>query len=118
MLGNFKHKTVRDLAWAVSSNGLLNDRLAVKESLLREESQKFIAQLSQLDEDPKLLIEFLKTKNIKRLGHYFEQLIFFWLQHSERFTILAKNKPLRSDKKNTLGAVSKTHLTLPTSDLV
>ena len=48
---------------------------------------------------------FLETKNIKRLGHYFEQLIFFWLQHSERFTILAKNKPLRSDKKNTLGEV-------------
>ena len=76
MWGNFKHKTVRDLAWAVSSNGLLNDRLTVKESLLREEYQKFIAQLSQLDEDPKLLIEFLETKNIKRLGHYFEQLIF------------------------------------------
>ena len=105
MWENFKHKTVRDLAWAVSSNGLLNDRLAVKESLLREESQKFVAQLRQLDEDPKLLIEFLETKNIKRLGHYFEQLIFFWLQHSERFTILAKNKPLQSDKKNTLGEV-------------
>ena len=105
MWENFKHKTVRDLAWAVSSNGLLNDRLAVKESLLREEYQKFIAQLSQLDEDPKLLIEFLKTKNIKRLGHYFEQLIFFWLQHSERFTIIAKNTPLRSNKRNTLGEV-------------
>ena len=62
MWENFKYKTVRDLAWAVSSNGLLNDRLAVKESLLREEYQKFIAQLSQLDEDPKLLIEFLKLK--------------------------------------------------------
>ena len=104
MWENFKHKTVRDLAWAVSSNGLLNDRLAVKESLLREESQKFIAQLRQLDEDPKLLMEFLGTKNIKRLGHYFEQLIFFWLQHSERFIILVKNKPLRSDKK-TLGEI-------------
>ena len=105
MRENFKHKTVRDLAWAVSSNGLLNDRLAVKESLLREEYQKFNAQLKQLDEDPKLLMEFLETKNIKRLGHYFEQLIFFWLQNSERFTILAKNIPIRSDKKNTLGEV-------------
>ena len=105
MWENFKHKTVRDLAWAVSSNGLVNDRLAVKESLLREEYQKFIVLLRQLDEDPKLLMEFLETKNIKRLGHYFEQLIFFWLQHSERFTILAKNLPLRSNKKNTLGEV-------------
>ena len=105
MWGNFKHKTVRDLAWAVSSNGLLNDRLAVKESLLREEYQKFIPQLRQLDEDPKLLTEFLETKNIKRLGHYFEQLIFFWLKHSKRFSILAKNTPLQSDKKNTLGEV-------------
>ena len=104
MWENFKHKTVRDLAWAVSSNGLLNDRLAVKESLLRDEYQKFIAQLRQLDEDPKLLLKFLETKNIKRLGHYFEQLIFFWLQHSERFIILVKNKPLRSDKK-TLGEI-------------
>ena len=105
MWENFKHKTVRDLAWAVSSNGLLNDRLAVKESLLRDEYQKFIAQLRQLDEDPKLLLKFLETKNIKRLGHYFEQLIFFWLQHSERFIILVKNTPLRSDKKKTLGEV-------------
>ena len=105
MWENFKHKTVRDLAWAISSNGLLNDRLAVKESLLREEYQKFIAQLRQLDKDPKLLMEFLETKNITRLGHYFEQLIFFWLQHSKRFSILAKNTPLRSDRKNTLGEV-------------
>ena len=81
MWENFKHKTVRDLAWAVSSNRLLNDKLAVRESLLSEEYQKFIAQLRQLDDDPKLLMEFLETKNIKRLGHYFEQLIFFWLQH-------------------------------------
>ena len=66
MWENFKHKTVRDLAWAVSSNGLLNERLAVKESLLREESQKFLAQLRQLDENPKLLIEFLKdTKKLQ-----------------------------------------------------
>lgn len=105
MWENFKHKTVRDLAWAVSSNGLLYDRLAVKQSLLREEYQKFIAQLSRLDKDPKLLLEFMETKNIKRLGHYFEQLIFFWLQHSERFTIIAKNTPLRSNKRNTLGEV-------------
>ena len=64
MWENFKHKIVRDLAWAVSSNGLLNDILAVKESLLREEYQKFTAQLRQLDEDPKLLLKFLETKNI------------------------------------------------------
>ena len=73
--------------------------------MLRDEYQKFIAQLRQLDEDRKLLLKFLETKNIKRLGHYFEQLIFFWLQHSERFIILVKNTPLRSDKKKTLGEV-------------
>ena len=71
MWENFKHKTVRDLAWAVSSNGLLNDRLAVKESLLREEYQKFIAQLRQLDEDPKLLLKFLETKKHNKVRTLF-----------------------------------------------
>ena len=105
MSRNFKHKTVRDLAWAICSDGLLDDGLAVNELLLREEYLKFEPQLKQLDRDPAALLEFLKTKNARRLGHYFEQLIFFWLHHSERYTIVTKNTPLRTDKKNTLGEV-------------
>ena len=105
MWRNFKHKTVRDLAWAICSDGLLDEGLAVNELLLREEYLKFEPQLKQLDRDPVALLEFLETKNARRLGHYFEQLIFFWLHHSERYTIVTKNTPLRTDKKNTLGEV-------------
>ena len=105
MWRDFKHKSVRDLAWAICSDGLLNDGLAVNELLIREEYFKFKSQLKQLNKDPKALNDYINTKKAKRLGHYFEQLIFFWLHHSKRFTILAKNTPLRSDKKNTLGEV-------------
>ena len=105
MWRTFKHKTVRDLAWAIYSDGLLDDALTVNKLLLREEYLIFEPQLKQLDRDPTSLVEFIETKNVRRLGHYFEQLIFFWLQHSARHTILAKNMPLRTDKKNTLGEV-------------
>ena len=105
MWRTFKHKTVRDLAWAIYSDGLLDDALTVNKLLLREEYLIFEPQLKQLDRDPTSLVEFIETKNVRRLGHYFEQLIFFWLQHSERYTILAKNIPVRTDKKNTLGEV-------------
>ena len=105
MWKNFKHKTVRDLAWSVYSEGLLNDGLALDKAMLREEYLKFEPQLMQLDQDPKPLVDFLNTKNTRRLGHYFEQLIFFWLQRSERYAIVANNMPLRTNKKHTLGEV-------------
>lgn len=105
MWKNFKHKAVRDLAWAIYSEGLLEDEIAINTLTLRKEYVKFKHHLKQLDRDPTSLIEFLQTNNVKRLGHYFEQLIFFWLQHSDRYMIFAKNKPLITEKKQTLGEV-------------
>ena len=102
---NFKNKAVRDLAWAISSVGLLNHSKAVDDHILVKEYEKFIPQLNKLDKNPRALIEFLDSKNTRRLGHYFEQLLFFWLEQSKRYTIIASNLPLRSEKKETLGEV-------------
>lgn len=101
----FKNKAVRDLAWAISSSGLLNKSITVSDVILQQEYLKFEQTLIRLDKNPDQLIEFLSTKNTRRLGHYFEQLVFFWLKHSERYTIKAKNLPLRTEKKETLGEV-------------
>ena len=105
MWNDFEHKIVRDLAWVICSNCLIDDNIAIHESLLHEEYLKFEPQLKQLDTNPTVLFEFLQTKNARRLGHYFEQLIYFWLHHSDRYTIIGKNIPIRSDKKTTLGEV-------------
>ncbi len=105
MCNNFKNKAVRDLAWSVCSQGLLKDELVLDEGVLRDEYLKFEPQLIQWDRNPKPLVDFMNTKNTRRLGHYFEQLIFFWLQRSERFEIVANNIPLRTNKKHTLGEV-------------
>lgn len=105
MWKQFKHKTVRDLAWCITSEKLLNDELAISDEMLREDYKLFEKKLLELDKNPQPLVDFLSTKNTRRLGHYFEQLIFYWLEHSKRFDIVANNMPVRTTKGQTLGEI-------------
>ena len=105
MWKQFKHKTVRDLAWCLYSERIVDNALAIDDSMLRDDYLSFEKHLIELDKDPKPLINFLANKNTHRLGHYFEQLVFYWLSVSKRFEILTSNYPLRNTKGVTKGEV-------------
>jgi hypothetical protein len=101
----FKHKVVRDLAWSIQSPCLINDDLCVERDLLNKEYLHFRQHLINLDENSNPLIQYLKSKNTHRLGHYFEQLICYWIELSERFEKVESNIQITDKKKITQGEV-------------
>jgi hypothetical protein len=105
MLKIYKHKIVRDLAWCITSENLLNHPLCVQKEFFDFDLNTFQDDLNSLDKDPSPLVDFLASKNTHRLGHYFEALVYYWLTISERFEILISNYPLRNTKGITKGEV-------------
>jgi hypothetical protein len=105
MLKIYKHKIVRDLAWCITSENLLNHPLCVQKEFFEFDLNTFQDHLNSLDKDPSPLVDFLASKNTHRLGHYFEALVYYWLTISERFEILISNYPLRNTKGITKGEV-------------
>ena len=105
MKQKYKHKIVRDLAWCITSENLLNHPLCVHKEFLESDLNTFQDHLNSLDKDPKPLVDFLASKNTHRLGHYFEALVYYWLSVSKRFEIIVSNHPLRDKKGITKGEV-------------
>ena len=105
MWKQYKHKTVRDLAWCLYSERIVDNALAIDDSMLEQDYISFEKHLIELNKNPKPLIDFLANKNTHRLGHYFEQLVFYWLEVSKHFEILTSNHPLRNTKGITKGEV-------------
>ncbi|WP_215781143.1 MULTISPECIES: DUF1853 family protein [unclassified Paludibacterium] len=59
-------------------------------------------RLAMLDNDPAPLRRWLAARPVRRLGHYAEQLLAFWFDHSPHIELVAHNLVLR-DKGLTLG---------------
>lgn len=101
---SFKHKVVRDLAWAVFSSPLMgllpgSDAQIYAPSADTEDWQ----WLEQLDRQPEPLVSALAAGSSTRLGLYFERLWQFYLQHRANWTLLAHNLPVTQEGR-TLGA--------------
>lgn len=101
-LSNFKNQSVRDLAWVISSPPLFNE-MKSKQNLLVFSKKFFETEfyglfdyLKKLDENPDELIDHLNSGNNHLLGKYFESLTEFWLLHSKRFKVIAKNLQVES----------------------
>jgi hypothetical protein len=92
LIGTLMHTltgpAVRDLAWAIGSPTLLNpDDSAFSGQVL--DDGFFAARLAEaepwlreLDRNPEPLHAFIEARHSHRLGHYFENLIEFWLRHA------------------------------------
>ena len=102
MWKRYKHKLVRDLAWVLQSENLLDDAIAIDRSPFLE-SSNLEAHLKELAQNPKPLIDFLATRNTHRLGHYFEALVFYGLAHAANYRRVATNIPIRSQKGISIG---------------
>lgn len=105
MWKHYKHKTVRDLAWCLYSEPIVNNAIATEDFMFKQGYISFEKHLIELDKNPKPLIDFLENKNTHRLGHYFEHLVFYWLTVSSRYELIEKNIPVRTTKGISKGEV-------------
>lgn len=105
MWKHYKHKAVRDLAWCLYSERIVDNTLAKEDSMFKQDYISFEKHLIELDKNPKPLIDFLANKNTHRLGHYFEHLVFYWLTTSSRYKLIENNIPVRTEKGISKGEV-------------
>jgi len=104
----FKHQSVRDLAWAVSSPPLVSK---LTDSCLWPESEWFqqlyeqsLPWLLAVDDDPAELDALIAEQKDRRLGKYFETLWLFWLRHNQRYQLIENNLQVIIDGE-TLGEI-------------
>ena len=99
---------VRDLAWAIGSPGLPDSTFpaynphGIDDAWCMTQLSTCAQWLAVLDQDPRPLHDFIAARPSRRLGHYFESLVAFWLRHTPNMQILAANLQVQ-DANRTLG---------------
>jgi hypothetical protein len=91
----FKHQSVRDLAWAIVSPPLIAQPSGVcrwpQQFWFERQYEDTLSWLNTLDQDPAELEELLSGQKDRRLGKYFETLWFYWFSHHPRYQIIENN---------------------------
>lgn len=100
----FRHQAVRDLAWIIGSPGLLRsgppERVA--DHWCRLAFLDRLPWLRHLDNHPAALEAWLEGRRGRRVGHYFEALIAFWLTQWPEVELLASHLQVEGEGR-TLG---------------
>ncbi|MBD80748.1 MAG: hypothetical protein CL840_17670 [Crocinitomicaceae bacterium] len=106
----FKNKVVSDLHWALTSPNLIGgqyieDTANPWEFLFSETRwQEVIVWLKELDDSPSPLIHFLNNKpTSKKLGKYFENLLWFAFEQLVEFKQVVHGLQVKRSKDNTIG---------------
>jgi hypothetical protein len=108
LLDTLHDSAVRDLAWVISSPGLVDAAYpeylghVVKDDWYTSKLAPLTDWLAKLDHSPQVLHEYIAAHPTRRLGHYFETLIAFWLMHTADIQIIARNLQVQ-DAQRTLG---------------
>ena len=108
LINKLRDPTVRDLAWVIGSPGLLDashpayHRQVVDDAWCSAQLQASAAWLAALDLAPLPLHNYIAARPTRRLGHYFEALIKFWLTHMPDTQLIATNLQVQ-DEQRTLG---------------
>ncbi len=96
---------VRDLAWVIGSPGLLDAAhpeyhgRVVDDAWCSAQLLSCTAWLAALDLSPLALHNFIAAHPTRRLGHYFEALIAFWLMHMPDTQLIAANLQVHEDQR-------------------
>ena len=99
---------VRDLAWVIGSPGLIDaahpafQNRVVDDIWCNAKLEACSPWLAALDLSPRALHDFIASRPTRRLGHYFETLISFWLMHMPDTQLIACNLQVQ-DEQRTLG---------------
>ena len=92
---HYRHRAVRDLAWAIATPPLieLHDHHCEWPSAAWYVRQYSLAEswLSELDENPGELESLLAGQRDRRLGRHFETMWYYWLLHHPDYELLAHN---------------------------
>lgn len=108
ILDELQDHAVRDLAWVIGSPGLIDGAYpayqghVVDDTWCQNQLHVCTPWLSKLDTHPLPLHDFIKSRPTRRLGHYFETLINFWLTHLNGTTLIATNLQVQNAQR-TLG---------------
>lgn len=108
LLHTLQDAAVRDLAWIIGSPGLADATYppyaghVIDDAWCIEQLKNSVAWLNVLDKNPAALHQFIAARPTRRLGHYFETLIRFWLSHHPDIRIIAANLQVM-DASRTMG---------------
>lgn len=108
LIASLRDTAVRDLAWVMGSPGLLDSRhppyqgRVVDDEWCGAQLQLARSWLKELDNNPRSLHDFIALHPTRRLGHYFETLLAFWLTHQPGIKVIATNLQVQHEQR-TLG---------------
>jgi uncharacterized protein len=100
--------SVRDLAWILFSPSLLDEKSTLdimQDSFFgldKAQVDAFITHLKKLDQNPAPLLNYLQETSFKRLGDYFEALIWYWLSQTPNCHKLERHIVIQQSRQ-TLG---------------
>lgn len=107
-VAEFKHQSVRDLAWAVSSPPVISQPsqscLWPDARWYRRVYEESLPWLHKIDEDPSELVALFENQKDRRLGKVFESLWFYWFSHHPRYEMIESNIQIIVDGE-TLGEI-------------
>ena len=99
---------LNDLDWVIDSPPLLQGNKDhcdwTNASFWQQARSSFDTRLIRLKSYPNDLQQLINQQTDYRLGHYFETLLGYWFNTSERYQIITRNLQIR-DKKQTVGEV-------------
>ena len=103
---DFKHQSVRDLAWAISSPPLISSPgglcLWPDHGWYQDAYEESLSILIDTDRDPAQLEKLLAQQKDRRLGKYFETMWAYWFDRHPRYQVIANNLQIIIDNE-TLG---------------
>ena len=108
LIDTLQDSAVRDLAWVIGSPGIIDPNYpdylnrVVDDAWCNAQLKQHANWLTTLDNAPLALHQFIAARPTRRLGHYFETLIAFWLTHMPDTHIVAHNLQVQ-DEQRTLG---------------
>ena len=108
ILDTLHDPAVRDLAWVIGSPGLLEAShpaylgRIVDDAWCAAQLRACAPWLAALDLSPLTLHDFIAARPTRRLGHYFETLISFWLMQMPDTQLIATNLQVQNEQR-TLG---------------
>lgn len=94
---------MRDLAWVIGAPGLLDASApdyqgqVVDDEWCSAQLHNCAAWFEALDTTPQPLHKFIAERPTRRLGHYFETLIAYWLAHIPGTKIIATNLQVQNE---------------------
>jgi len=95
LLSQFKHRSVRDLAWIIASPPLVSGEIDGVHWWSHDdclaEFLDCLPALQDLDKYPQPLISYLNNLKNRRLGSIFEAYINFWLGLSPNYKVIERN---------------------------